>query len=68
MSKLCALSPSLELLTALVENKNYNIQQIAEATQLSKATLKRVLDGKTHQLRPQNFGKLLAFYCQNFCF
>ncbi|MDF2867122.1 MAG: hypothetical protein K0S11_592 [Gammaproteobacteria bacterium] len=64
MSKSFRTSPSMELLTELIQIKHYNIHYIAQATQLPKLTLNRVLQGKTQHLRRQNFCKLLAFYCQ----
>lgn len=64
MSKNFHASPSMQLLTELVQTKNYDLHHIAQATQLPKLMLKRILQGKTHHLRTKNFCKLLAFYCQ----
>jgi DNA-binding Xre family transcriptional regulator len=68
MSKPFRTSPSMELLTELIHIRNYTIQNIAQATQMSKLTLTRVLQGKTQHLRRQNFCKLLAFYCKTLSF
>lgn len=68
MSKSFRSTSSLELLTELIQIKNYTIQSIAQATKLPKITLTRVLQGKTQHLRRQNFCKLLAFYCKTMSF
>jgi|GEM_PF-2090179 len=64
MSKAFHASPSLKLLSELVYIKNYPLRDIAQATHLPKMMLARILQGKTHQLRAENFSKLLSFYCR----
>ncbi len=57
------LSADCKLILTLIENYHLNVREIATHSKIEEIAITRVLKGIVRKLAPENFTKILRFYC-----